>query len=117
MNKKIRTVVYDEELRIEAYRFEGIVQPFPNHFHAYLCDRLYGVQAADALVQASEVHAAAGLFRPESFHELLQPLHRPDARCVPRDFSAPRGLTASPPASTDEKENEKWICKTKSASW
>ncbi len=28
-------MVYDEELRIEAYRFEGIVQPFPNHFHEY----------------------------------------------------------------------------------
>lgn len=26
---------YDDELRIEAYRFEGIVQPFPNHFHEY----------------------------------------------------------------------------------
>ncbi len=35
MNKEVRTVAYDEELRIEAYRFEGIVQPFPNHFHAY----------------------------------------------------------------------------------
>ena len=35
MKKEIRTVVYDEELRIEAYRFEGIVQPFPNHFHEY----------------------------------------------------------------------------------
>lgn len=33
MKKEIRTVVYDEELRLEAYRFEGIVQPFPNHFH------------------------------------------------------------------------------------
>lgn len=33
--KETRTVVYDEELRIEAYRFEGIVQPFPNHFHEY----------------------------------------------------------------------------------
>lgn len=28
MNKEIRTVVYDDELRIEAYRFEGIVLPF-----------------------------------------------------------------------------------------
>ena len=28
-------VVYDEELQIEAYRFEGIVQPFPNHFHEH----------------------------------------------------------------------------------
>ena len=35
MNKEIRTVVYDDELRIEAYRFVGIVQPFPNHFHEY----------------------------------------------------------------------------------
>ena len=35
MRKEIRTVVYDDDLRIEAYRFEGIVQPFPNHFHEY----------------------------------------------------------------------------------
>lgn len=35
MKKEIKTVVYDDELRIEAYRFEGIVQPFPNHFHEY----------------------------------------------------------------------------------
>ncbi len=35
MNKEIRTVIYDEELHIEAYRFEGIVQPFPNHFHEH----------------------------------------------------------------------------------
>ena len=35
MRKETRTVVYDEELRIEAYRFEGIMQPFPNHFHEH----------------------------------------------------------------------------------
>lgn len=35
MKKEIRTVVYDDELHIEAYRFEGIVQPFPNHFHSH----------------------------------------------------------------------------------
>ncbi len=35
MKKEIRTVVYDEALGVEAYRFEGIVQPFPNHFHEY----------------------------------------------------------------------------------
>lgn len=33
MKKEISPFVYDESLRIEAYRFEGIVQPFPNHFH------------------------------------------------------------------------------------
>lgn len=31
MRKEIKTVVYDDELRLEAYRFEGVVQPFPNH--------------------------------------------------------------------------------------
>ena len=35
MKKEVRTVVYDESLQIEAYRFEGIVQPFPNHFHEH----------------------------------------------------------------------------------
>lgn len=35
MNKPVKTVVYDESLRLEAYRFEGAVQPFPNHFHEY----------------------------------------------------------------------------------
>ncbi|HIU75271.1 MAG TPA: helix-turn-helix domain-containing protein [Candidatus Pelethocola excrementipullorum] len=35
MKKEIRTVCYDEELRLEAYRLKGIVQPFPNHFHEH----------------------------------------------------------------------------------
>ena len=35
MEKEIRTVCYDDDLRLEAYRFEGIVQSFPNHFHNY----------------------------------------------------------------------------------
>lgn len=32
---KEKPVVYDEALRIEACRFTGIEQPFPNHFHAH----------------------------------------------------------------------------------
>ncbi len=35
MQKEIRTVCYDDDLHLEAYRFQGIVQPFPNHFHDY----------------------------------------------------------------------------------
>ena len=35
MRQEIRTVVYDEDLGIEAYRFEGFVRPFPRHFHEY----------------------------------------------------------------------------------
>lgn len=30
-----RKACFDETLRIEAYRFRGIAQPFPNHFHEY----------------------------------------------------------------------------------
>ena len=35
MEKETKTVVYDDDLRMEAYRFEGIVQPFPSHFHEH----------------------------------------------------------------------------------
>ena len=35
MKKEIRTAVFDDMLQIEAYRFEGVEQPFPNHFHDY----------------------------------------------------------------------------------
>lgn len=35
MKREIRTVVYDEDLHVEAYRFEGFVRPFPSHFHEY----------------------------------------------------------------------------------
>ncbi len=35
MKREVRTVVYDDDLRIEAYRFKEIMQPFPNHFHEH----------------------------------------------------------------------------------
>lgn len=35
MVNEIRTVCSDLDLKIEAYRFEGIMQQFPNHFHDY----------------------------------------------------------------------------------
>ena len=35
MLKEERTVCYDKELKIERYRFKGIMQKFPNHFHEY----------------------------------------------------------------------------------
>ena len=33
MKNETRTAVYDDALHIEAYRFAGIAQPFPNHLH------------------------------------------------------------------------------------
>lgn len=35
MKKEQRRAVYDDKLKIEAFMFEGIFQPFPNHFHEY----------------------------------------------------------------------------------
>lgn len=30
-----RTVCFDRDLEVEAYRFKGVMQKFPNHFHEY----------------------------------------------------------------------------------
>ena len=35
MKKEVRTTCFDNELGVEAYRLEGIIQPFPNHLHEY----------------------------------------------------------------------------------
>ena len=35
MAQEERTVRFDHDLQIEAYRFHGIMQKFPNHFHEY----------------------------------------------------------------------------------
>ncbi|HCU2596539.1 TPA: AraC family transcriptional regulator [Clostridioides difficile] len=35
MRQEERTVCFDRELKIEAYRFKGIMQKFPNHFHEH----------------------------------------------------------------------------------
>lgn len=74
MRKETRTIVFDEALGIEAYRLEGIVQPFPNHFHdffvigimvageRYLCckGREYILKRGDiVLFQPGDNHACA----------------------------------------------------------
>ena len=35
MGQEERIVCFDNDLQIEAYRFKGIMQKFPNHFHEY----------------------------------------------------------------------------------
>lgn len=35
MKNGVRKIVYDGELQIEGYRFIGIMEAFPNHFHEY----------------------------------------------------------------------------------
>ena len=64
MKAGTRTAVYDRDLHVEAYIFDGVVQAFPNHIHEYyviglvergerrlLCiNREYSVGSGDVLV-------------------------------------------------------------------
>lgn len=75
MKKEIRTVVYDESLRIEAYRFEGIVQPFPNHFHEHYVigfiengKRYLSCKNADYTIEQGNIV----LFNPGDNHTCIQ---------------------------------------------
>ena len=75
MRKELRTVVYDEELRLEAYRFEGIMQPFPNHFHEhYVIGFVEGGQRALSC-KNKEYRIGCGnviLFNPGDNHACVQ---------------------------------------------
>lgn len=64
MKKEIRTVVYDDELGIEAYRFEGIVQPFPNHFHEHYVMGVYREWRTPPFLQKSRVYDKERRYRP-----------------------------------------------------
>jgi len=35
MEKENKMILFDEQLHVEAYQFEGVAQSFPNHFHEY----------------------------------------------------------------------------------
>lgn len=75
MRKEIRTVVYDEELRMEAYRFEGIVQPFPSHFHEHYVIGV--VESGERALSCRGREYAIGegsilLFRPGDSHACVQ---------------------------------------------
>lgn len=75
MQKECRAVVYDEVLRIEAYRFEGIAQPFPNHFHEYYVigfiengQRVLSCRNSEYYVQSGDIL----LFNPGDSHACTQ---------------------------------------------
>lgn len=75
MKKEVRTVVYDEELRIEAYRLEGIVQPFPNHFHEHYV--IGFVESGERCLTCKNKKYAIGqgtmiLFNPGDNHACIQ---------------------------------------------
>lgn len=75
MKKEVRSAVYDQTLRVEAYRFEGIAQPFPSHFHEYYVfglmekrGRLLSCGDQDCLIRTGDVL----LFNPKESHGCIQ---------------------------------------------
>lgn len=75
MRKEIRTLVYDDGLQLEAYSFEGVVQPFPNHFHEYYVigfvengERRLSCKNKEYIVQRGD----AVLFNPGDSHACVQ---------------------------------------------
>lgn len=75
MKEEIRTVVYDEELHVEAYRFEGIVQAFPHHFHEYYVIGLVERGERRLFCRGREHEIRAGdilIFHPGDSHACAQ---------------------------------------------
>ncbi len=75
MKKETRTVVYDDGLRLEAYRFEGIVQPFPSHFHEHYVIGL--VEKGERVLSCRDREYTIGegsllLFNPDDSHACVQ---------------------------------------------
>lgn len=87
MRNDIRTLCFDEDLQLEACCFQGITQPFPNHFHEYYVigivdggqrqmtcrDREYTIQAGNVLAfQPGDNHGCRQIggepFSYRSFH-------------------------------------------------
>lgn len=75
MKKAIRTVVYDDELRIEAYHLRGVVQPFPKHFHDYYVIGLVEDGQRRLICKNQEYTIQRGsilLFNPGDSHACVQ---------------------------------------------
>lgn len=72
---KERSVVFDQDLQIEAYRFNGIMQKFPNHFHDHYVigfvqsgRRKLSCKNREYVIDAGEVV----LFNPRDNHSCYQ---------------------------------------------
>lgn len=75
MQKEVRTVCYDEDLHLEAYRFEGIVQPFSNHFHDYYVIGFVEAGTRSLSCKNKEYTIGQGnilLFNPNDNHSCVQ---------------------------------------------
>lgn len=86
MGNEIRTVCYDPELQIEAYRFQGVQQEFPNHFHEYYVVGFIEKSERSLLCNGRESIITPGdilIFNPGDTHSCRQISEEPlDYRCL-----------------------------------
>lgn len=75
MKTESRVMVYDDDLHIEAYRFDGVAQPFPNHFHDYYVIGLVESGQRVLSCKSQEYAISSGdtiLFNPGDNHACVQ---------------------------------------------
>lgn len=75
MKQATRTIVYDDELALEAYYFAGLRQAFPNHFHEYYVLGLIEAGQRELTCRGSRYHIAPGavlLLNPGDSHACAQ---------------------------------------------
>ena len=86
MNQEERTVCFDKELGIEAYRFKGIMQKFPNHFHEHYVIGFIESGSRHLSCKNKEYTIKPGdlvIFNPRDNHTCEQIDYKPlDYRCI-----------------------------------
>lgn len=90
MKKGTKTAVYDADLHLEAYRFQGLAQPFPRHFHDCYVIGLVEQGARRMQCQTQTVLLGPGdivLFNPGDSHACAQ---CDGGRLDYRSFNLPR---------------------------
>ncbi|MDA1477971.1 AraC family transcriptional regulator [Bacillus changyiensis] len=86
MRNETRTLFLDPDLEVEAYRFKGIMQKFPNHFHEYYVigfiekgQRLLLCQGQEYIINPGDLV----LFNPHDTHSCEQMDGKAlDYRCI-----------------------------------
>lgn len=86
MSSEERTVRYDNELGVEAYRFKGVMLKFPNHFHEYYVIGFIEAGQRHLSCRNKEYNIGAGdmiLFNPLDNHTCEQTDGKSlDYRCI-----------------------------------
>ena len=75
MYEHLKEILYDDDLSVEAYQFDGVVQTFPNHFHDYYVVGLMETGKRKLIVNQQRYHIGPGdlmTFNPRDSHTCEQ---------------------------------------------